>query len=391
MHFDENTLLTLTTSKVQQEFYDDGFQLGGSFGVRVSRSGRRVFFLIYRAGEKRRRVTLGTFPIMRLAEAKEKATRILRYGQPDLLPETFAELCEMFIRQGNLDQLSQKTKSEYQRIIERELIPRWSNIRLQALSRANIVALAESISIERKSPIMAERTVALVSRIFNFAVERELIAANVARNIKVKRASEKPVNTRVLEWPELEVIWNSTSMEPPGIRSAIRFLILSGQMISTISSMRWSDIELDDWLIRRPDGGQRMFPLSPQAQQLLRELRPYRKSDVVFSNPKGEEIAHLRKSLLRVVERAMLKKSCTTLDIRRFVEYSLRGMRVRPDVIDQLFGRTSRRPIPGISVEYDYREEMRAVMSLWGRKVFEHTNKSKPKKKESNIISLFPD
>jgi len=390
MRLDENILLSLRTEKIQQEFYDEAFPFGGSFGVRVSRGGRRVFFLVYKASGKRRRLTLGTYPLLRLDEARRKALRIMRHGQADILPETFGELCEHFLSHGNFEQLAKKTQQEYGRIIRRELLPKCGDLRLDALSRASVLKLAESIGDERGSAVMAARSVALISRICNFGIERELISENVAERLSLRAAPREPAAPRVLEWSELEAIWSSASFEPLGIRSALRFLILSGQLVSCIAALRWSDIELDDLLIRRADGTQRVFPLSPQAQQLIRELRPLRKTEVLFPTAAGGEVLHLRKALTRVVKRANVPP-CSSLDIRRFVEYSLRRLRVRPDVIDQLFGRASRRPIPGVSVEYDYREEMRAAITLWGRKVFEHVQKEKAKKKDSNIISLFPD
>ena len=60
------------------------------FGLRISAEGRRTWILMYRMGKKLRRLTLGRFPTLGLAAAREKATDALREvgkgqdpGQPE--------------------------------------------------------------------------------------------------------------------------------------------------------------------------------------------------------------------------------------------------------------------------------------------------------------------
>jgi hypothetical protein len=48
------------------------------FGLRISAEGRRTWILMYRMGKKLRRLTLGRFPTLGLAAAREKATDALR-------------------------------------------------------------------------------------------------------------------------------------------------------------------------------------------------------------------------------------------------------------------------------------------------------------------------
>jgi hypothetical protein len=48
------------------------------FGLRISAEGRRTWILMYRMGKTLRRLTLGRFPTLGLAAAREKATDALR-------------------------------------------------------------------------------------------------------------------------------------------------------------------------------------------------------------------------------------------------------------------------------------------------------------------------
>tara|TARA_R110000824_G_scaffold180885_3_gene361436 strand:+ start:658 stop:2085 length:1428 start_codon:yes stop_codon:yes gene_type:complete len=78
------------------------------WGLRVSTSGRRTWFVMYRADGRRERFTLGTYPAMGAADAREKALGVLRSlangdnpaqaKRTGKLVDTFAELAEGYIR-----------------------------------------------------------------------------------------------------------------------------------------------------------------------------------------------------------------------------------------------------------------------------------------------------
>jgi hypothetical protein len=44
-----------------------------SLGLRVSSSGRKIWFIMYRSGGRLRRLTLGTYPALGLADARSQA------------------------------------------------------------------------------------------------------------------------------------------------------------------------------------------------------------------------------------------------------------------------------------------------------------------------------
>ena len=77
------------------------------FGLRISAEGRRTWILMYRMGKTLRRLTLGRFPTLGLAAAREKATDALREvakGQDpgrqkieERRAETFSDLAREYI------------------------------------------------------------------------------------------------------------------------------------------------------------------------------------------------------------------------------------------------------------------------------------------------------
>jgi hypothetical protein len=78
-------------------------QLLPGFHVRVSSTGRKVFYLATRVHGRMRRIKIGVHPIVSLADAREKARQILRdvqlgvYETEDASTPTLREVIPQFI------------------------------------------------------------------------------------------------------------------------------------------------------------------------------------------------------------------------------------------------------------------------------------------------------
>jgi len=64
------SIANLTVGKWLTDYYDENLD---GFAVRVHHSGKKAYVLRYSADGKRRRMTLGKYPAMRLADARDKA------------------------------------------------------------------------------------------------------------------------------------------------------------------------------------------------------------------------------------------------------------------------------------------------------------------------------
>ncbi len=391
MRFDDEVVAGLSTPKAQEEFYDSAFNQSASFGVRVSKGGRKVFFLIYPVNGRRRRVTLGNYPLLSLEDARNEALHILRYGPGSEVPRTFGELLELFLRRHAEEKWSLKTRREYERMIEKELRPRFGSRRLADITRADVLLLVERIRLERKSPVMAERVGALLSAIFNFAAERSIVAENPAARLERVRPSTDDPAPPILTADNFQLLWSGCEKESPSVCACVRFLLLTGQKVSDVLKLRWDDIELEQWRIALAKGRSRLLPLSPQTQQLLRDLRRVSHGEFVFSATGARPLSQIRAALNRICASRGVSPAWTTLDIRRSIEYALRTLKVRPDVIEELLGRTSARLRFRPGPDYDYENDLRAAVNLWGKKLHEYTRPTKKPPAGAKIIPLFPE
>ena len=77
MRFSDMTIQKLPPPERGQKFYPDDILSG--FGVRVSQGGAKTFLLI--VGKERQYITIGRYPIVSLAQAREKARTILAERQ----------------------------------------------------------------------------------------------------------------------------------------------------------------------------------------------------------------------------------------------------------------------------------------------------------------------
>ena len=142
---------------------------------------------------------------------------------------------------------------EQRRIFENEVLPAWRHRRVQDMTRRDIRML-----VDRKAetaPIMANRILARVSRLFSFAVERDWIEANPALRI-VKPADEKS-RDRVLSRDELRELWTAlhqTEAKDANGRSLPRLsqtlndafivMLLTAQRCGEVCRMQWREVDL---------------------------------------------------------------------------------------------------------------------------------------------------
>src|SRR5699024_9166819 len=118
-----------------------------------------------------------------------------------------------------------------QRILNREVIPNIGRLRLNEVSRRDIVALIDGIR-DRGANVMANRTYAATRKMFAFAVERGVLEATPAQYIRLSKETSRDV---VLNHDAIRHLWASTAPYSsdrtsvalaPATRLALRLLLI---------------------------------------------------------------------------------------------------------------------------------------------------------------------
>lgn len=244
----------------------------GGFGVRVMPSGRKVFFFLYRVDGQRRFLNLGDYPTTDLKEARKKfeaaaaQVKLLKNGLPggadpvevktDKSVEreerrkapTVADLCADYIERHAKRKKRSWRKDE--EILKRDVLPGWGKRKAKDIRKADVTELMERIVL-RGAPIMANYCFAVVRKMFNWAVEQDILETTPF--IGAKLPSAKNARDRVLSEPEIKTFWNSLDRTDLNmsvdVKRALRLILVTAQRPGEVIGMHSNEIDGHWWTI----------------------------------------------------------------------------------------------------------------------------------------------
>jgi integrase len=291
-------------------------------------------------------------------------------------------VADRFLRQ-HAAKLRPTTEREYRRILEGAknkrgwdgLVARWGEKKASDITRADVIALLDEIALEREAPTQANRVRALVSVLFAWAVERDIVIANPATSLPRRRKERG--RDRVLSDSEIKRLWKALDAERPVMASLFRFLVLTGQRSSETRGVRWDEIDGDTWTIpgtRTKNHRTHRVALSPQAQTLLAEIGKVTGADeyVFQSNRGGGPIKWVSHAGARIAERAKIE-NFRPHDIRRTVASGMAGLGVDRTTLQKILNHSDGASVTALYDRYARWPEQVEAMRLWGQHVEEIT------------------
>jgi integrase len=273
-----------------QEVWD---QQQRGFGCRVSKHGHVSFFAMRRprGSSKSVRIKLGDFPAMPLSEARQRARALLMELQDGVDPRarraaearaaaretasSFANVAENFIVRHVR---SKRTARAIERLIRRELIPRWGERPIASITRADVIALVDEI-VDRGHLGMAHQVFIYTRRLFGWAIPRYDLENAPTDHVSIKDlAGARKPRQRVLDDREIRLLWAATDGPEATYYGAFaRMLLLSGARRSELGRAPWAEFDLDaaSWTIpphRQKSDTSHVVSLSTPALAILRSL-----------------------------------------------------------------------------------------------------------------------
>ena len=94
--------------------------------------------------------------------------------------------------------------------------------------------------VGRGSPIMANRTKALISKIFNFGIGRDLVEHNPCLGVPMPAKARQ--RDRVLDEGEIRAFWHALDGIDPVMAGTFKLRLLTAQRAIEVLSMRWERI-----------------------------------------------------------------------------------------------------------------------------------------------------
>lgn len=366
---------SLTAGKWMTDYWDDRLE---GFALRVSpHSDRKTFIVRYTLKGRRRRMTLGAYPALSLADARDRAREILgavaRGEDPQSAKKaerravTFAELAELYLERHA--KVKKRRWREDERVINVDLLPHWKGRKAKRIKRADVVELLDGI-VERGAPIMANRTKALVSKIYNFGIGRDLVEHNPCFGVPMPAKARQ--RDRVLSEDEIRAVWAALGHEEQVMAATFKMRLLTAQRGVEVLSMRWADIDGDWWTIPSEVSKNDLahgVPLSKQARELLDELRPKTGlSTWVFESPRKPDthISAVQKAANRIARAADV--DFVPHDLRRTAATFMTSMKISRLVVAKILNHVE----SGVTAIYDrhsYDDEKREALIRWGERL----------------------
>ena len=227
-------------------------------------AGMRSWAVRYRVDGAPRKLTIGPYTAVDLATARKRAQEALgdlasgvdpaarkkaakeTRRAEELAADRVEAIATLFVDRYAKRSVGALWARETERLLKVEVIPKLGAERLGVLSRADVHALLDGI-VDRGSPYTANRKLAVLRRMCNWAVERGIIANSPVE--KIKPQGVEAARDRVLSNDEVRLVWRAFHSVGWPFGYIAKLLLLTGARHDEIAESRWrstSQQDLDD-------------------------------------------------------------------------------------------------------------------------------------------------
>ncbi|MFC0217887.1 tyrosine-type recombinase/integrase [Pseudochelatococcus lubricantis] len=421
----------------------DGFVVG--LYLVVQPSGKKSWAARYRSHGKPKKLTLGAFPALDLAGARDAARTALRAVQEGADPaaakqherETadlrrFDTVVRSFLaryaapknrswketaRQLGLAPDKGKIAAAADTkvadalandpalfaVLKGSPIDKWGHRPVTTIDRADVLAHLDSI-VDRGAGVQANRAFAALRKLFNWTVERTLLAASPCEGLKPPTAEKS--RDRVLSDDETRALWIACDAIGWPFGPLVKLLVLTGQRRDEVAGMRWEEVSGDLWTIpreRAKNDTTHLVPLSDATRDALSHA--HQTGDIVFTTTGTTPVSGFSRAK-RTLDAEMLKAlrkqaaenggdpEVITLapwrlhDIRRTVATGMAKNGAPIHVVEKVLNHVSGTfgGVTGVYQRHDFADEKRAALQAWAVRVDRIVNQ----KPGDNVVALHP-
>lgn len=373
---------------------------GGGLGVRVSPKGRKTFVYMYRFDGKPRMMTLGTYPRTSVAQAnklhgdaaaaleegKDPGAEKIEQRKAERDAESVEALIELYI--DKYAKIKKKSWKEDERILNREVKPEWGKKKAKNIHRRDVIKLLDEIA-DRGAPIQANRTLAVIRKMYNFAIKRGIMESSPC--VQIDPPGKEKAKDRYLTADEIKNFWNklpATDM-PETAKLAVKMILVTGQRPGEVTGMRKDEIDGDWWDIpaeRTKNGLPHRVFLSDLAQEIIEQAEEYNDGkEHVFPSPRKGE-GYDKDGLPQFVRRNLSTLEVdpfTPHDLRRTAATYLHEMGFPTHLVSKLLNHKDK-GVTGLHYNrYEYANEKQQALEAWDRRLTAIL-----KGIQSNIVSM---
>lgn len=176
----------------------------------------------------------------------------MRNVRPDKI--TFADFCTQYL-EIKKNTLSPQTYNFYSKVIEEELMPMFSRLKMKDLRTYHIQQFVQYLSTEKKrldgreggiSASTVKRYTTVLRSIVGTAYKLEYIEEDIGRSRRIEFPKEENKEVEVFTLEEVENILNALESEPWHIRAIIEVALFTGCRRGEIVGLKWADIDFEN-------------------------------------------------------------------------------------------------------------------------------------------------
>jgi hypothetical protein len=243
--------------------------------LRVTELGTKSFSAIYHvAGEGgvsdagrvlvgvQHRMTLGRYPVVDLAKAREKTREILLAASEGRDPRD-ARVANAVARRTNsveavvarfIEQEAKpniKSWPNLERVLRIHVLPAWGARPISEIRRSHAHELLDELMLDGTTGAAREVRKHL-SRLFSWALDRDLVRDNPVQGLRRKELQANPDRGRALKDDELRAIWAAATEMGYPFGDLYKLLILTGQRLREWGNATWSEVNTTAGLLEVP-------------------------------------------------------------------------------------------------------------------------------------------
>jgi integrase len=358
----------------------------------VQPSGAKSWALRYRFSGKPAKLTIGGYPEVDLRTARQRAQEALgalaagkdpagakraakeaQKATTDLVEAVAAIFLERHVKRN----VGASWGREVERLLKVEVLPQIGAKRIGDVTRADIHSLLDTMA--DRAPVNANRLLAMLRRMFNWAVERGYIEHSPCDKVKAPGGKET-ARDRVLSPEEIGFVWNALDTVGWPFGRIGQLCLLTGARRDEIGEARWSEIDLAAKTLtiakeRSKNGIAHEIPLSDAAIRIIEALpRIESRADYVFTVTARAPVAgwsRAKEAIDKAVGAAIPK--WVIHDLRRTAASGMAELKFPPHVVEAVLNHKSGtiRGVAAVYNRYSYATEKRAAIDAWGRRLDE--------------------
>jgi integrase len=257
------------------------------FSFRISLKGSRSWCVLARVGGKPKRITLGRYPVLTLAQARERALAVLRDVDDGKTPQPAAELptvgklIDDYIERGRRrarhhrgEELAESTKAEWRRYAKRVELKSLRQRIAADVTTPEVGALLREI-MDTRGGWSSNRLRQFLRVVWAWGIaEQRGVTENPVAAVEI--FFDEPENERSLSPDELRAVLLAAQGMDRDWRDLVWLLALTGLRLRNVLHAPAGEIDLVEkmWVVpgsRMKSGKTHKVPLSDTAIEILRD------------------------------------------------------------------------------------------------------------------------